>query len=62
MKRFKKTLHPKLKKKAKSVSGISTVAFPTNEELRREFPELIAWTGGAGFLPIDLYPVSEIVP
>ena len=47
MKRFKKTLHPKLKKKAKSISGVSKVAFPTNEELRKEFPELIMWTGGA---------------
>lgn len=46
MKRFKKTLRPKLKKKAKSVVGISTIAFPTNEELRRDFPELITWTGG----------------
>lgn len=53
MKRFKKTLHPKLKKKAKftvttsKITGITSITFPTNEELRLEFPELIMHTGGA---------------
>lgn len=73
MKRFKKTLHPKRKKKdrftvtASKITGITSITFPTNEELRREFPELIMYSGGGG-LPEDYFErvrceySNEIVP
>lgn len=59
MKSLKK-MYPKRKRKIKKmVTGIATISFLTNEELRKEFPELIAYTGGSVFLPIDLYPTMK---
>lgn len=61
MKSLKK-MYPKRKRKIKKmVTGIATISFLTNEELRKEFPELIAYTGGSGFSSNRPIPNHEIV-